>query len=328
MSGAPLVTVLMPVFNRDDFVDDAIRSVIEQDFADFELLIVDDGSNDRTPEILQSWTRRDPRIVVITSATNVGIPSALNLGLQHARGTYVARHDGDDLMMPRRLAEQAAVLDRDRGVVLVSCAYEIMDAAGNYIGTWRGDEPHEAVTYFLNFYNIVGGHGQVMFRRAEVLDEGGYSTEVPSSEDYDLWVRLLRRGRIHTLPFVGMKKREHGANATQQFAPIKHANWTAIMRRSLERYLQRDIRDDEIDALITLWRHDGKLGAAPVADRVMREAFARFRSEHSDRELLRRVRERTAREWIEAARTLPRLERASYIARAARWSFKSIFKRH
>src|SRR5438046_2236540 len=196
MSGAPLVTVLMPVFNRDDFVDAAIRSVIEQDFADFELLIVDDGSNDRTPEILQSWTRRDPRIVVITSATNVGIPSALNLGLQHARGTYIARFDSDDLMMPRRLAEQAAVLDRDRGVVLVSCAYEIMDAAGNYVGTWRGDEPHEAVLYFLNFYNIVGGHGQVMFRRAEVLDEGGYATEVPSSADYDLWVRFLRRGGI------------------------------------------------------------------------------------------------------------------------------------
>src|SRR5947207_14561480 len=114
MSGVPLVTVLMPVFNRDDFVDDAIRSVIEQDFADFELLIVDDGSSDRTPEILQSWTGRDPRIVVITSPTNVGIPSALNLSLQQARGTYIARFDGDDLMMPRRLAEQAAVLDRDR----------------------------------------------------------------------------------------------------------------------------------------------------------------------------------------------------------------------
>src|SRR6202171_3622892 len=231
------VTVLMPVFNRERFLDEAIQSVIAQDFADFELLIVDDGSTDGTPEMLRAWAQRDARIVVITSPQNQGIPAALNFGLDHARAPYVARLDSDDVMTPRRLAAQAAVLDSHPEVVLVSCAYETMDSEGNYLGTWRGDEPHEVVTYLLNFYNIVGGGGQVMFRRSEVIAEGGYASEYPSSEDYDLWVRLLRRGRILTLPLVGMRKRHHEANSRSRYASVKRANWSAIMRHSLAPYL-------------------------------------------------------------------------------------------
>jgi Glycosyltransferases involved in cell wall biogenesis len=324
----PRVTVLMPVFNRERFLDEAVQSVIAQDYADFELLIVDDGSIDRTPVILRAWAERDARIVVITSSENQGIPAALNLGLRHARAPYVARLDSDDVMMPQRLAAQAAVLDSEPGVVLVSCAYETMDSAGNYLGTWRGDEPHEAVTWLLNFYNIVGGGGQVMFRRSEIIAEGGYACEYPSSEDYDLWVRLLRRGRIVSLPLIGMKQRHHNARSTVQYASVKRANWTAIMRQSLGCYLGRPIRDEEIAALITVWRHDGATGMAPIADRTMREAFARFCSEHSDQELRSCVRNRTARQWMEGAgifaNTGHLAEEARYLARAACWSPRTV----
>jgi hypothetical protein len=291
---SPRVAVLMPVFNRELYVGQAIESVIAQDFVDFELLIVDDGSTDRTPEILRAWAQRDERIVVITMPENRGISAALNAGLSNARAPYVARLDSDDLMMPRRLAAQAAVLDSQPEVVLVSSAYETMDHSGNYLGTWRGDEPHEVVTYLLNFYNIVGGGGQVMFRRAEVAAEGGYALAYPSSEDYDLWVRLLRKGRIQTLPLIGMKQRDHKARSAVQYASIKRSNWTGIMSESLGRYLARPIRDEEIASLITVWRHDGAIGMAPTAQSTMREAFARFCGEHSDRELRRCARKRTA----------------------------------
>jgi hypothetical protein len=318
----PRVTVLMPTFNRERFVDEAIQSVMAQDFADFELLIVDDGSTDRTPDLIRAWAQRDARIVVITSPANQGIPSALNTGLRHARAPYVARLDSDDIMMPRRLSAQAAVLDREPEVVLVSCAYETMDSEGNHLGTWHGDEPHEVVTYLLNFYNIVGGGGQVMFRRSEVLGEGGYAVEYPSSEDYDLWERLLRRGRILTLPLIGMKQRHHESRSVVQYASVKRANWTAIMSRSLTRYLRRPIRDEEIAALITVWRHDGMTGMAPTADRTMREAYARFCSE--DPELRRCARNRTARQWIEGARAFANAghlaEASAFLARAAWWS--------
>lgn len=319
----PKVTVLIPVFNREQFVDEAIRSVIEQDFDDFELLLVDDGSTDRTPSVLEAWRRRDARVVVVTSPVNLGIPGALNLGLAHARGTYVARLDSDDFMMPRRLAEQAKVLDAHPEVVLVSCAYDVVDVEGKHLRTWKGDEPHDVAAFLLHFFNVIGGGGQVMFRLAEVLEEGGFALEYPSSEDYDLWVRLLRRGRIETLPFVGMTKRTHGGQAWLQYAGVKRANWVGIMRSSLEPYLRRALREDEVDALITVWRHDRKLGMAKTADAVMLEAFARFRESVPDRALRACARRKIALQWFVAARHLARrghpLEAMKYLARAARW---------
>ena len=318
----PTVTVLVPVYNRERLVEDAITSVLEQDFPDFELLLVDDGSTDDTPAVLDSWAKRDARIVVVHAERNLGIPGALNLGLAHARGRYVARLDSDDRMLPRRLAEQAAILDARPDVVLVSCAYELVDAAGKPLGVWRGDEPHEVVRFLLSFFNIVGGGGQVMFRLGEVRAEGGYDTRYPSSEDYDLWVRLLRRGRIHTLPFIGMTKRVHGDQSHDQFASIKRHNWNAIMRKSLEPYLGRTVSDDEIAAVITVWRHDGQRGHGATADRVMREAFRRFRTEH-DRGLQRSAADRIAQQWREAADVFRgrghRIEAAKYALRALRW---------
>lgn len=319
----PKVTVLIPVFNREHFVSDAIRSVIEQDFDDFELLVVDDGSTDRTPDVLETWKGRDPRVQVITSATNQGIPGALNLGLAHARGEYVARLDSDDLILPRRLAAQGAVLDARPEVVLVSCAYAMVDAAGKHLGIWKSDDSHEVTKFLLNFFNVVGGGGQVMFRLADVLDEGGYASAYPSSEDYDLWVRLLRRGRIETLPLVGMTKRAHEKQSLTQYADVKRANWSAIMRSSLEPYLQRSVSDEEIAALITVWRQDGRRGMGKIADAVMREAFARFRRDVEDRELQKRVRRRIARQWLDAARNFASrrqpIEAAKFTTRALRW---------
>lgn len=318
----PKVTVLIPVFNREQFVDEAIRSVVEQDYEDFELLLVDDGSTDGTPDVLAKWKQRDPRVVVVTAPSNLGIPGALNLGLAHARGTYVARLDSDDLMMPRRLAEQVAVLDAHPEVVLVSCAYDVIDAAGNYLLTRKCDEPPEVKALLIHFFNVIGGGP--MYRLAEVLEEGGYAREYPISEDFDLFARLLRRGRIETLPFIGMIKRAHATQSVTVYGwDARRANWNGILRSNLGPYLRRDVRDDEIAALITVWQHDRRLGVGAVADAVMREAFVRFRSEVSDRALQKSARRRIARQWYINARVFASyrhyLEAAKYLARAAGW---------
>jgi len=318
----PTVTVLIPVFNRERFVDDAIRSVIEQDFADFELLLVDDGSTDRTPAVLEAWRQRDDRVVVVTSPTNQGIPDALNLGLAHARGRHVARLDSDDLMMPHRLARQAAVLDARPDVVLVSSAYDIVDVDGRHLATWTG-EPPEATAFLLNFFNVVGGGGQVMFRLADVLAEGGYARQYPSTEDYDLWVRLSQRGRIETLPLVGMTKRTHADQSLKRYASVKRVHWTAIMRSALEPYLRRPVRDDEIAALVSLWRHDDRVGMSRIADDTMREALARFRYDVPSPAAHTRVRRRIAWQWYVAARILLSrghpLAAITHFAHAVRW---------
>lgn len=320
---SPKVTVLIPVFNSERFVADAIRSVLEHDFAGFELLLVEGGSTDRTAAILDEWKARDPRVVVITTAVRESLPAALNRGLAHARGEYIARLDSDDLMMRGRLAAQAAVLDAQRDVVLVSCAYDIADLAGNHRGRWQRDEPAEVTAFLLHFFNVVGG-AQVMFRRADALAAGGYKDML--SEDYDLWTRMKSRGRIETLPLVGITKRTNPDGALARSLErwdLRHAAWSAIMRPSLEPYLQRSVSDRELDALITLWRRDGKLGNARDADAFMREAFARFCSEVGDDALQSCARSRIARQWYLGARTFARrghpLEAMRYLMRAARW---------
>jgi hypothetical protein len=127
-----------------------------------------------------------------------------------------------------------------------------------------------------------------------------------------------------------MKQRHHKGRATVEYAGIKRANWSAIMRKSLGPYLGRPISDEEIAALITVWRFDGKSGMAPIADRTMREAFARFRRDHHDPELRRRVRRRTARQWLEGARFFANAGRCAeamrYTLRAALWSLATVIE--
>jgi glycosyltransferase involved in cell wall biosynthesis len=319
----PRVTVLMPVFNHERFVDEAIASVVAQDFADFELLLVDDGSTDRTPQILQAWAQRDARIVVVTLPGNQGITAALNVGLGHARAPYVARLDSDDIMMPRRLAAQAAVLDAEPGVVLVSSLIEAIDVDGKYLATWRNDEPHEVMTFLLNFFNAVNGHGQVMYRRAEVIAAGGYPAERVVGQDYHLWVRLLRRGRIVTLPLVGMKRRLHDDRLGVRYNS-RRLNKDEIQSESLCHYLGRPVREEEVAAVLALWRSDVSVGVGATADAMMREAYARFCCISSDRGQRRYVRNRIGSKWMEGARLFARAgqiaEAVRYVARAARWS--------
>lgn len=313
----------MPVYNREEMVGDAIRSVVEQDFADFELLIVDGASTDRTGDVLAMWSERDPRVVVLRTATNEGMWGALDRGLAHARGQYLARLDSDDLMMPGRLAAQAALLDERPEVVLVSCAYDVVDLAGNRVGRWKRDDPHEVTVFLLHFFNVIGGHGQVMFRLADAREEGGYA-HMPS-EDYDLWVRLRRRGRIETLPLVGMIKRVHPQQLIRSYdrMEVRREAWSRIMRGSLEPWLQRTVSDEELAALITLWRFDEVRGMGSAADDFMREAFARFCAEVPDRALQAHARRQVAWQWYLTGRYFGqhghRLEALKYLARAARW---------
>jgi hypothetical protein len=275
-NGFPLVSVLMPVYNREKFVDEAIESVLAQDYNSFELVLVDDGSTDASPQILKRWQEKDSRIVVVTAPHNEGIPGALNRGLAHARGKYIARIDSDDVMLPGRLSAQVQCISTRPDVILITSPFEYMDVNGKYVNTWKSDTPHEVVVFLLNFFNIIAGHGQVMYRKEDVLAEGGYSMDYPSSEDFDLWVKLLKRGRIECVPVPAMRQRIHPNQSPQQYAAVKRKNWHGIMGNSLRHYLGREVSFDEIEALITLWRRDGKAGMAPLANAVTQETFKRF----------------------------------------------------
>src|SRR6202008_257841 len=161
------------VYNGARYLDEAIDSVLAEEFTDFEYVIVDDGSTDGTAEILTRAAARDARITVLRNEANRGIAESANRGLAVARGDYIARLDSDDISMPGRFARQVNLLDAHPEVALVSMNYESISADGVVLARSHRDHPSIVVEYLLNFSNALGGHSQVMFRRSAVEAAGG-----------------------------------------------------------------------------------------------------------------------------------------------------------
>jgi glycosyltransferase involved in cell wall biosynthesis len=282
---APRVTVLMPVFNGERFVDEAIESVLRQDFRDFELLVIDDASSDGTAERLDAWVRRDDRVVVHRNPVNRGAAGSANVGMRLARGQYLARQDADDLSLAGRLRREVATLDDDPSTVLVATDFLIIDEAGRVIRTERRAQPPEVIEYLLHFTNALGGHSQVMMRTQALRDAGGYDETRRTGEDYELWTRLIRAGRIRILPFAGMAYRVHGAQATAQTRDdASRARAIEFSRTLLSGLLGREVTREETEAATTAGGRERRANAR-LADRVHREAFGSFTSRVSDPEL-------------------------------------------
>lgn len=213
----PTVSVLLPVRNGAAFLRAACDSVLAQQGVTLELLVVDDGSTDATPEILRALA--EPRLRVIRQAgqglTGQGLVAALNRGLAEARAPLVARLDADDLALPRRLALQAAHLAAHPRIVVLGSAWQVIDAAGRPHGVAHPPCDAAAVRDELGRRNCLA-HPAVMFRRDAVLAAGGYRAAFEGAEDYDLWLRLSERHDLENLPQPLLAYREHPGQGTRQ----------------------------------------------------------------------------------------------------------------
>lgn len=176
------VTIIMPVYNCEKYLHEAIESILNQTFKDFELLIINDGSKDRTNKILQSY--QDLRIVVINNERNLGIVKSLNKGLKLAKGEYIARQDADDISLPERLLKQVRYLDERINIGLLGCGVIVIDEYGNETKRWEIKKDNKEI--IIN--NIA--HGSVMMRADCIKQVGGYREELKHVEDNDLWYRI------------------------------------------------------------------------------------------------------------------------------------------
>ena len=194
----PAVTVLMAVHNAERFLAEAIESVLAQTFHDFELLIIDDGSTDRTADVVNQFN--DPRVRYMTAGRRLGLPGALNLGLGNASGDLVARQDHDDVSDPRRLERQVEYFEAHPDVALAGSRAWLIDEKGERIGQLNRCLDDVSIRWYHLLDNPFV-HSSVMFRRGVVWDElGGYDASLPSSEDYELWSRVLQRHVVANLP--------------------------------------------------------------------------------------------------------------------------------
>jgi glycosyltransferase involved in cell wall biosynthesis len=270
------VTVLTTVYNGARYLSEAIDSILAEEFTDFEYVIVDDGSNDGTAEILDRAATRDPRIKVLRNEPNRGIAQSANRGLAVARGDYIARLDSDDISMPGRFARQVALLDSRPEVALVSMNYESISADGVVLARSHRDHPSVVVEYLLNFSNALGGHSQVMFRRSAVEAAGGYDETCAAALDSDLWTRIVRHGRIVVLPEIGMRYRIHDQSVSARARNTQIAVGKRVMQRTLSSYLGRTLSDREVQALIHAWRPLPNAVDPSLASAILREAYRIF----------------------------------------------------
>jgi glycosyltransferase involved in cell wall biosynthesis len=204
MSSPPALTVGLPFFNADSFLDSAIQSVVSQTFIDWELLLFDDGSTDNSREIAQCWAEKDTRIKVVFDGQKRGLPTCLNQLAHLAKGQYLARMDADDQMLPDRLARQVAFLTKNPSVDVVGSAATLLDTAGQMIGMLRPEFPRttsEAARHGCFVHPTVMGK-TAWFR------QNPYNPTLRFAEDHDLWTRTFAKSRFYVLPDVLLKYRQ------------------------------------------------------------------------------------------------------------------------
>ncbi len=192
----PKITVLMSIYNGEKNLYRSIDSILNQTFTDFEFLIIDDGSTDRTLEILQNYN--DPRIKVIANEKNIGLTKSLNKGIKIAKGKYIARQDSGDISCSERLAKQYYFLENNKEYGLVGSWTEVIDGNNNHIQYWKQESEPELIFYILSFRNCLT-HTSVMFDREFVGEIGGYNEKYERSQDYELWYRISRKKKIYVI---------------------------------------------------------------------------------------------------------------------------------
>jgi glycosyltransferase involved in cell wall biosynthesis len=225
--------VLLPVYNADAWVGEAIRSILAQSFADFELIIIDDGSTDRSANVIREFG--DDRIRFV-SRENRGIAATLNEALEVSRGELIARQDADDISERDRFRLQVEYLDRHPDVTLLGTNYVMIAEDGHSVGRTNLFTHPDDVKVALVVANQFC-QGSVIFRRTIVAREGGYDAKVVVAEDYELFTRIAHSSRVANLPMPLYRWRVNpgGMSSTRRDAMDHQAR--LIQEREASRFL-------------------------------------------------------------------------------------------
>ncbi|MHA2284076.1 MAG: glycosyltransferase family 2 protein [Promethearchaeota archaeon] len=195
MTNDPKISVIMSVYNGENYLSEAVDSILNQTFKDFEFIIINDGSTDGTGAILESYN--DPRIVLVNQE-HIGLTKSLNKGIALAKGQYIARQDADDISLNKRLENQLEFLKKNKNVALLGTAAEIIDERGKYLQTIKFPCEHSSIQKEITNYNSFI-HGSVVFKRQCFFELEGYREFFLTSQDYDLWLRFIEKFEVANL---------------------------------------------------------------------------------------------------------------------------------
>ncbi|HEX3872808.1 MAG TPA: glycosyltransferase family 2 protein [Solirubrobacteraceae bacterium] len=240
----PRVSVLIGAFNNAGTLRRAAESILRQTVGDLELVIIDDGSTDRTAAVAAGIEAGDPRVRLLPMGENVGISRSLNAGLLAARGAIVAVQDADDHSDERRIERELAVLDEDPAVAVVGCRMREVDESGRPLAARTTFAAGDVRGVLMRFNPIP--NTSAAFRRAAVLELGGYDPRYRYAMEYDLWLRLAERHLVVALDETLATRVMGTANVAARAERAQNAEAIVIRLRALRR--RRTLRG--VDGLV------------------------------------------------------------------------------
>jgi glycosyltransferase involved in cell wall biosynthesis len=230
----PKVSVIMPIYNAQEFLQEAVDSIMNQTFRDFELLLINDGSSDRSKEIIEKY-RKDPRVKIFHKK-NEGVTKTLNFGLANSLGRYIARMDADDISMPERLELQVEFMDKHRDVGLLGTRFKAITEDKKFIENLDVELTNEELQKEI-LKSCRFGHPTVMIRRTALETVGPYDESLWANtvEDYDLWLRIAEKFEIANLPQYLLHYRVNSKSVTQTKKEINQKGTLECIQRAKER---------------------------------------------------------------------------------------------
>lgn len=207
------VSVLMPVYNAEKYLDTAIGSILNQTFKDFEFIIIDDGSSDLSWQVVKSWSKKDPRIKPFRNKINLRTTKTLNKGLKKARGKYIVRMDADDWSYPDRIARQYQFMEENTGIGVSGGTIEICDEKLKPINKRGYPKTDKEVREKIFRYSPFA-HPSTIWRSGLLKKVGGYNENLPLSQDYELYFRIGKYSKFGNLNKTLLKLRTHNDSSS------------------------------------------------------------------------------------------------------------------
>lgn len=250
MKTNPLITVLMTAYNSQKTIGTAIECILNQTYTDFEFIIVNDGSTDNTREAVLSYN--DPRIRVINLPENAGIGAASNIGLKHANGVFIARHDSDDTCVPDRLALQLETLENSGLNVCFSYALFYNLVTGKQ-SIWKEKLDWNYTIWQGLFDNSYGPHNSLFIRRDTICSIGGYNSKFRCACDYELYDRLVYNREKFVFVPETLVTYYLNRNSVSSFRNTEQSNNARIVSERAIKQLIPAISSNELDGLYWLF---------------------------------------------------------------------------
>jgi len=195
MEKQPLVSIILPAYNSEKYIQRAVESALKQSYKNIEVIVIDDSPNDKTMDIISEIRKRDDRAVYVKNENRLGFVKSLNKGIRTAKGEYIARLDSDDYWCaPNKLEKQVRFLEDHRDYVLCGGGCISIDDTGRELYKWLYLEKDVRKTIFFENQLI---HSAVVFRKGAYESAGGYDEQLDYCEDWDLWLKMGRIGKLY-----------------------------------------------------------------------------------------------------------------------------------